>query len=157
MRDVGLGKSVVIQFSCTMCSERMLSLASSVDIEFSIRSVCSLALQVAFVVGNRLCTCSIQQEFKQYLGLSSVTATTFYDTIKLLQPVVEAMLIDMYNEAKKKTKVQDSKVVRSWKRAITSSDGVWLTSGRFSQNCSFTIKKIHKKFIAIYCTPQHAA
>ena len=76
MRHVGLGGSVVIQFSCTMYSERMLSLASSVDIEFSKRSVCSLALQVAFVAGG-CAHAQYSKILKHYLGLSAVTATTF--------------------------------------------------------------------------------
>ena len=139
MKHVGLGGSVVIQFSCTMCSEHMLNLTSSVDIEFSKRSVCSLALQVAFVAGG-CAHAQYSKILKQYLGLSAVNPATFYDTVKLLQPVVDAMLVDMCNESKAEMKAQDPTVVGSWKRAITSSDGVWLTRGRFSQNCSFTVR-----------------
>ena len=90
------------------------NLASSVDIEFSKRLVCSLALQVAFVVGG-CAHAQYSKIVKQYLGLSAVTPTTFYDTIKLLQPVAEAMLTDMCNEAKAEMKAQDPTVVGSWK------------------------------------------
>jgi len=51
---------------------------------------------VAFAVGG--CThAQYSKILKQHLGLSAVIATTF---IKLLQPVAEAMLTDMYNNAK---------------------------------------------------------
>jgi len=139
LRHIGLGGSVVIQFSCTACSERMLNFTSSVGIEFSKRSVCSLALQVAFVAGG-CAHAQYSKILKQYLGLSAVHAGTFNDTIKLLQPVVETMLTDMCSEAKEDMKALDPTVVGSWKRAITSSDGVWLTRGKFSQNCSFTVR-----------------
>ena len=113
MKHVGLGGSVVVQFSCPMCSVRMLNLTSSVDIEFSKRSVCSLALQVAFVAGG-CAHAQYSKILKQYLGLSAVNSATFYDTVKLLQPVVDATLVHMCNESKAEMKAQDPTVVGSW-------------------------------------------
>ena len=66
--------------------------------------------------------------------MSVVNPTTFYETIKLLLPVVTIMLNEMCNEAKADMKVKAPGEMGSWQRAITSSDGVWLTRGKFSQN-----------------------
>ena len=139
IKHVGLGGSVVVKFSCTGCTERMLDLASSTDIAFSRHSVCSLAVQVAFIAAGCMHS-HYDKILKQHLGMSAVNATSFYETIKLLNPIVDAMLTEMCNEAKDDMKALDSSAVGSWQRAITSSDGVWLTRGKFSQNCTFTIR-----------------
>ena len=54
----------------------------------------------------------------------------------MLHPVVEAMLQELCNEAKLDMKSMDPSTIGSWQRAVTS---VWLTRGKFSKNCSFTI------------------
>ena len=77
---------------------------------------------------------------KQYLGMSTVNATTFYETVKLLYPVVNGMLNEMCSDAKNEMKMLDPSTVGSWQRAVTSYDGAWLTRGKFSQNCTFTIR-----------------
>ena len=69
-----------------------------------------------------------------------VNAITFYETIKLLQPVINTMLTEMCNTVKDEMKLLDSSTVGSWQRAITTSDGAWLTRGKFSQDCTFTIR-----------------
>ena len=61
------------------------------------------------------------------------------------------MVIDMCNDVKAEIKVQDPTVVGSWKQAINSANGVWLTRGKFSQNCSFTVKSYTN-----HCSSQHA-
>ena len=136
---VGLGGATIVKFTCTGCNDQRLALHSSVNVPLSKRTVVSLALQVAFVVAG----CAHSQYckvLKQCLGISSVSASTFYDTIKLLHPVVQLMLTEMCDEAKNDMKSLGTTVVGSWQRAITTSDGVWLTRGKFSQNCSFTIR-----------------
>lgn len=72
--------------------------------------------------------------------MSVVNATTFYETIQLLHPIVDAMLMEICSKAEDEMKMLDSSMVGSWQRAITSSDGAWLTRGKFSQNCTFTIR-----------------
>ena len=136
---VGLGGSVTVKFSCSQCTERVLNFTSSADISFSRRTMSSLAIQVAFIAKG----CMHSQYYKilkQYLGISAVNPTTFYETIKLLLPVVTTMLNEMCNEAKADMKMKAPTEVGSWQRAITSSDGVWLTRGKFSQNCTFTVR-----------------
>ena len=77
---------------------------------------------------------------KQHLGISAVNANTFYETIKRYHPVITAMINEMCDDAKAEMKAKIPTEVGSWQRAITSSDGVWLTRGKFSQNCTFTIR-----------------
>ena len=48
--------------------------------------------------------------------------------IKLLHPIVSSMLNEMCNDAKAEMKAKAPSEVGSWQRAITSPDGVWLTS-----------------------------
>ena len=63
--------------------------------------VCSLVLQVAFIAGG--CMHSQYNEIlKQNLGMSTIHATTFYEMVKLLHPVVNGMLNEMCNDAKMK-------------------------------------------------------
>ena len=135
----GLGGAAIVKFSCTGCNDRSLAFHSSVNVTLSKRTVVSLAMQVAFVIAG----CGHAQYckvLKQCMGISSVSASTFYDTIKLLHPIVLDMLTEMCDEAKNEMKSLGSTVVGSWKRAITTSDGVWLTRGKFSKNSSFTIR-----------------
>ena len=87
---------------------------------------------------------------KQNLGMSVVNASYFYETIKLLHPVINVMLTEMCSNAKNEMKMLDSSVVGSWQRAITSSDGVWLTRGKFSQNCTFTIRNYMNNSLLYY-------
>jgi len=44
IKNVGLGGGVVVKFTCSQCTEWMLNLTSSVDVAFSRRTVCSLAI-----------------------------------------------------------------------------------------------------------------
>ena len=74
------------------------------------------------------------------MGISAVSVSSFYDTIKLLHPIVGAMVSEMCEVAKNEMKALDPTTLGSWKRAITSSDGTWLTRGKFSQNCTFTVR-----------------
>jgi len=99
----------------------------------------SLALQVTFVIAG-CAHAQYAKVLKQSLGMSSVSAQVFIDTIKLLHPVVEEMLNKMCDEAKNEMKSLGPTVVGSWERAITTSDGCWLTRGKFSQNSTFTIR-----------------
>ena len=62
------------------------------------------------------------------------------ETIKLLNPVINTMLAEMCNSAKEEMKMLEPSVVGSLQKAITSSDGAWLTRGKFSQNCTYTIR-----------------
>ena len=53
---------------------------------------------------------------KQHLGMAAVNASTFYETIKYLHPVVTAMLTSMCDDAKEEMKTKDPTEVGSWQR-----------------------------------------
>ena len=139
IKHTGLGGSLLVKFSCTGCHQRMLNLTSSAEIEFSRRNACSLALQIAFIAAGCM-HAQYSKVLKQNLGISGVSSATFYETIKLLDPVVFTLLSEVCTAAKNEMKALDSSTVGSWQRAITTSDGAWLTRGRFSQNCTFTVR-----------------
>ena len=146
---VGLGGAAIVKFACTGCTDRNLAFHSSVTIALSKRTVVSLALQVAFVIAG--CThAQYSKVLKQCMGVSSVSASIFYDTIKLIHPVVHNMLSEMCDEAKSEMRSLGPAVVGSWKRAVTTSDGVWLTRGKFSQNCSFTVRNYMNNALLYY-------
>ena len=112
IKQIGLGGSLLVKFSCTGCCERMLSLKSSVEIEFSKRTACSLAIQVAFITAGCM-HAQYSKVLKQHLGMSAVNSTTFYETIKLLEPVVSNLLLEMCTVAKNEMRALDPSVVGS--------------------------------------------
>ena len=122
---------------------------SSANVTLSKRTAVSLALQVAFVIAG-CAHAQYAKVLKQCLGMSSVSIQVFSDTICLLHSVVEEMLKEMCDEAKNQMKSFGPTVVGSWERAITTSDGCWLTRGKFSQNCSFTIRNYMNNSLLYY-------
>ena len=63
-----------------------------------------------------------------------------------IQPQVQA--ISMCDAAKTEMKEMDSGEIGSWKRAVTTADGCWLTSGFPSHNDTLTIN--YGRYNAIY-------
>ena len=139
VKFLGLGGCAMVKFKCSGCAERMINLTSSVNVAFSNRMACSLAMQVAFIASG-LMHSQYNKVLKQGLGMSAVSTKSFYETIKLLHPIVNTMINEMCEMAKGDMKSLDPSAVGSWQRAITTSDGAWLTRGRYSQNCTFTIR-----------------
>ena len=149
IKTLGLGGCAVVKFSCSNCNERVINLVSSVDVAFSRRMACSLALQVAFIAGGCM-HAQYNKILRHCLGMSVVNASSFYETIKLLHPIVNAMVTEMCQMAKDEMKALSPIAVGSWQRAITSSDGAWLTRGKFSQNCTFTIRNYMNNSLLYY-------
>ena len=54
-------------------------------------------------------------------------------------PVVQAMLDDLCEVAKREMKEKNDGDLGSWKRAVTTADGTWHTRGWHSKNATFTI------------------
>ena len=49
------------------------------------------------------------------------------------------------------SKFSSKAMASRWQRAITTLDGVWLTCGKFSQNCTFTIRNyIYNSWVLLY-------
>ena len=70
---------------------------------------------------------------KQGMSISAVSARSFYDTIKLLNPIVGTMVSEMREVAKNEMKALDPIIVGSWQQANTSSYGTWLTRDKFTK------------------------
>ena len=64
VKHVGLGGSILVKFTCSGCANRMLSFPSSAEIDFSRRTICSLALQVAFIAGGCMHSQNIETTFR---------------------------------------------------------------------------------------------
>ena len=56
--------------------------------------------------------------------MSAVTADSFAATIKLLYPVVQDILCNMCEQAKEEMKALPDSDIGSWKRAVTTADGL---------------------------------
>lgn len=96
-------------------------------------------MQVAFIASGCM-HAQYNKILRQGLSISAVNPNSFYETIKLLHPIVGAMVIEMCEMGKNEMKTLNPTTVGSWQRAITTSDGAWLTRGKFSQNCTFMIR-----------------
>ena len=77
---------------------------------------------------------------KVSLGINVFEYDVFYSIIRRLHPIVKKMLDEMCEEAKQEMKKLDDKTLGSWKRAVTSADGTWMTRGYFSKNGTFSIR-----------------
>ena len=71
--------------------------------------------------------------------MDTLNKNTFYDTIKLIYPVVKAIRDEQCELGKTQMKAIPDTTIGSRSRAVTSSDGVWMTRGYFSQKFSFTV------------------
>ena len=139
IKTVGLGGAIEIIFACNGCWGRRIPFRSSALIEGTKRSVVSVAIQVAFIAAG--CTHSTYLKvLKQSLGMSAVTGEVFSATIKLLYPVVQEIMSNMCEEAKEELRAIPDYDIGSWKRAVTTADGTWLTRGYFSKNHTFTVR-----------------
>ena len=72
--------------------------------------------------------------------MSAVSPEPFAATIKLLYPLVQEILCNMCEQAKEEMKALPDSDIGSWKCAVTTADGTWLTRGYFSKNHTFTIR-----------------
>lgn len=57
-----------------------------------------------------------------------------------MYPHVKDILDEMTKEAKEEMKALPDDQLGSWKRAVTTGDGVWLTRGHYSQNFTYTLR-----------------
>ena len=121
---------------------------SDILVEGQRRHVTSLAACVAFICAGQ--TFAVYDKvLGKYLGMNSLTKNNFYEVIKLMHPVVKEILDEM-TEAAKDMMSMDQTVVGAWVRAITTSDGVWLTRGYFSKHFTFTLWDYIKKSLLYY-------
>ena len=147
----GLGGAIVVEIACDGCQLRSWSFRSSPTIEGSQRTLVSLALQVAFYAWGS----THSQYFKilkRSLGINAVTVKPFYDILKLMYPKV---LEEMCGLAITEMAIMEPSELGSIDRAVTTSDGVWLTRRHFSQNHTFYSTKLYEQFPIVLCTFVH--
>ena len=107
---LGLGGCVVITFKCSGCAERMIGLTSSVNVAFSHLLACNLAVQVTFIASGSMHS-QYNKVLNQGLRMAAVTTKIFYETIKLLHPIVNTMVTEMCEMAKSEMKALDPSMV----------------------------------------------
>lgn len=103
-----------ISWAWRVCSGKIfINLSSSTDVNLSRR------MQVVFIASGCM-HAQYNKILKQGLGKSAVNASSFYETIKLLHPIVNTMVNEMCEMAKDEMKVLSPTTVGSWQQAITS-------------------------------------
>ena len=139
VKPTGLGGSMNVAFACNRCELRMVNFSGSALVEGSKQTVVGLALAVAFFVTGHGYA-KFFRTLRQCLGISCISKNPYYEVIKQVNPVVIAILNEMWNEEKERMKEIDAGELRSWQRAVVMSDGVWHTRGHISKNGLFIIK-----------------
>ena len=97
------------------------------------------ALQIAFIISG--CTFTTYTSMLHHsLGIQTVYSDSYQDMIKYLYPIVEAMVDDACVKARDELKKKDPSDIDSWKKAVTTADGVWQTRGYHSKNFTFSVQ-----------------
>ena len=94
---------------------------------------------VAFLASGMTYSNNYSRTLKSFLSIQAFSYQPFLDMIAGIQPHVQAMLDSMCDAAKTEMKEMVSGEIGSWKRAVTTADGCWLTRGYHSRNTTFTI------------------
>ena len=137
VESTGLGGTMNIFFACNSCSLRTINFQGSTLVEGSNRTVIGLALAF-FISGHGFA--KFTRTLNQCLGISALSKNRYYDVVKAIYPVAVDILNEMCEEEKERMKGLPENELRSWKRAVVTSDGVWHTRGHFSKSGSFIIK-----------------
>ena len=95
-----------------------------------------MSVQVAFILAGSTHT-TYCKTLQNALGMKTVNARVFLNTIEKMHPVVKSMVDDLCEVEMKEKNDGD---LGSWKRAVTTADGTWQTRGWHSKNATFTIR-----------------
>ena len=147
--NTGLGGALCITYVCDGCQFQRA--------EFKASSVCKLinaseCVQTAFIIAG--CTHATYYKVLQHaLGIEAVSMDVFMHTIRLMFPVVKAMLDEVCEFAKQDMKDMGNNL-GSWTRAVTSADGVWHTRRWHTKNATFSIRNYFNGALVShwYCT-----
>ena len=134
----GRGGTARLDFKCSGCGSRELTLDSSSSSNVSRIPDLSLALRVASIAAG--CRYAVYDKmFHKYMGMNTVSHRCFHNTFKQLYRPVKELLDAMCEAAKQQMKDMPQNQLGSWSQAVTAGDGVWLTRGCHSQNATFTL------------------
>ena len=102
-------------------------------------------MQVAFILADSTHT-TYCKTLQNALGMKTVNARVFLNTIEKMYPVVKVMVKVMVDDlcevAKREMKEKNDGDRGSWKRAVTTADGTWQTRCWHSKNATFTLEII---------------
>ena len=101
-----------------------------------VKSACVFRLYLLFPVLHA----TYYKTLKHALGIEAVSMPLFMCNIRLMFPIVQEMLDEVYELAKQEMKEVDCDRLGSWTCAVTSADGVWHTRGWHSKNATFSIR-----------------
>ena len=135
----GRGGALSIEFQCHGCLARIVRFESFLLYGSSKKILNSIAMQVASIISGSTYR-QYQRLFGMGLGMEAVTSKTFGCTIELMFPHVQKMLDNMCSRALEEMKRQPAHEIGSAGRAVTTSDGAWMTRGAHSKNFSFVIR-----------------
>ena len=97
---------------------------------------------MAFIIAG--CTpVTYYEVLKHALGIEGVSWPMFDSTIKRMYPIVKEMVDKMCSDAKDDMQRMDQNELGSWSRAVTSTDGTWMTRGHHSKNATFSIRNYY--------------
>lgn len=135
----GMGGVARITLNCNGCQEQKLTFDTCrIEKGDKLGSETEKAIHVAFIASGCMYA-TLDKVLAQSLGIP-VSYHRFLDTIRLMYPVVRDMVDDMCKEARAEMEKKDPKELGSWKRAVTVSDGCWMTRGRHSKNSTYSIR-----------------
>ena len=135
---MGLGGAILLKYGCSVCDNRPLVFQSSALLEQTQCTLIGFAMQVAFVAGG--CMHSQYHKVLGALGMKSFGHKTFDETIKQMSMPVLKLIHDQCKEAKDDMKAFSATQLGSWERAVTASDGTWLTRGHYSRNHTYSLR-----------------
>ena len=122
VKSAGLGGVVSIGYNCTGCVSQTAVFETSAKYELDNTTEVSVAVQVAFIIAGST-HMTYYKTLKHALGIKAVPWEYFQSTIKLLYPIVKAMVDRMCEDAKDDMRHMDQDELGSWSRAVTSADG----------------------------------
>ena len=116
-------------FGCDGCKVKLASF-TRYEIEPYNNDI-SVSVQVAFILAGSTHT-TYCKTLQNALGMKTVNARVFLNTIEKMYPVVKALC----EVAKREMKEKNDGDLGSWKRAVTTADGTWQTRGWHSKNAT---------------------
>ena len=138
VKSTRLGGGLSVFFGCDGCKVKSESFTKYEHGPARNNDI-SVSVQVAFILAGSTHTMYCKT-LQNALGMKTVNARVFLNTIEKMYPVVKAMVDDLCEVAKREMKEKNDGDLGSWKRAVTTADGTWQTRGWHSKNATFTIR-----------------
>ena len=123
LKNVGLGGSLSITYMCDGCQLQSAMFTTSSVSQLIDASEISLCVQVAFIISGSM-HATYYKTLKHALGIEAVSMPLFICTFRLMFPIVQEMLDEVYELAKQEIREVDSDKLGSWTRAVTAANGV---------------------------------